>query len=95
MLKKINLLIGVLERLQRFWFMGDCKRQDQEKEVSSNPLEIKHVSSTFIMLLIGTATRGKAFVHITYVTFCIEEISWQYYVLRYITDCNCEGLSRV
>ncbi|XP_014675620.1 PREDICTED: glutamate receptor ionotropic, NMDA 2A-like [Priapulus caudatus] len=40
-IKKINRQVlayresGMLERLQRFWFMGDCKRQDQEKEVST------------------------------------------------------------
>lgn len=42
---------GVMERLQKFWLKGACKK-DQEMD-SSHPLEVKNFTSAFILLGVG------------------------------------------
>ena len=44
--------LGDLERLSRFWMIGTCKPNVQEKR-ASEPLSIAQFTSAFLLLLIG------------------------------------------
>ena len=46
------LFLGDLERLSRFWMIGSCKPNIQEKR-ASEPLSIAQFTSAFLLLLIG------------------------------------------
>ena len=49
---KLFSILGDLERLSRFWMIGTCKPNIQEKR-ASEPLSIAQFTSAFLLLLIG------------------------------------------
>lgn len=57
-IKILVLQTGEMERLQKFWLAGVCKKSENRKGESSVPLEILNFTSAFILLACGMVLVG-------------------------------------
>ena len=81
------MILGTLERLQRFWLSGSCNyKSDEETKSKSIPLGIRNFTSAFVLLAMGMLF-GALLLLLEHIYFKFLRVK-----LRKYDKCGCCGL---